>query len=286
MAAQPMEAEGSKMQRLYDACDMVFSSGRTGLPTPRQLGWLQGILDAMEPADVGIDGSSGDERTSCVAIDGSGDEAVDSGSDGSGDERSRASTTSDETSEGSVSSGRSGGGGGHGLILGHAIKQITYIHIHECEDFSIGVFCFPAGARLPLHDHPRMVVLTKVLYGSISLKSYDWVTTPICNPKRSGLAKVVADDCALQASSKTSVLFPKSGGNMHSLAALTPCAILDVLAPPYSEEQGRPSTYYVDVPIPPLPGFVLLEEMDTPDDLRVTGAPYLGPELLVDLDSC
>ncbi|RRT50068.1 hypothetical protein B296_00028356 [Ensete ventricosum] len=33
-----------KMQRLYDACDMVFSSGRTGLPTPRQLGWLQGIL--------------------------------------------------------------------------------------------------------------------------------------------------------------------------------------------------------------------------------------------------
>lgn len=166
MAAQPMEAEGSKMQRLYDACDMVFSSGRAGLPTPRQLGWLQGILgnalsadpdvralaacycyhilhllasnaDAMEPADVGIDGSSGDESTSCVAIDGSGDEAVDSGSDGSGDERSRASTTSDETSEGSVSSGRSGGGGSHGLILGHAIKQITYIHIHECEDFSV-----------------------------------------------------------------------------------------------------------------------------------------------------
>uniref|UniRef100_A0A804I967 cysteine dioxygenase n=1 Tax=Musa acuminata subsp. malaccensis TaxID=214687 RepID=A0A804I967_MUSAM len=238
-----MEAEGSKMQRLYDACDMVFSSGRAELPTPRQLGWLQGILDAMEPADVGIDGSSGDESTSCVASS-------------------------------------------HGLILGHAIKQITYIHIHECEDFSIGVFCFPAGARLPLHDHPRMVVLTKVLYGSIALKSYDWVTTPISNPKRSGLAKVVADDSVLQASSKASVLFPRSGGNIHSLIALTPCAILDVLAPPYSEEQGRPSTYYVDIPIPPLPGFVVLEEIDTPDDLRVAGAPYLGPELLFDLDSC
>ncbi|RWW28396.1 hypothetical protein GW17_00007143 [Ensete ventricosum] len=145
---------------------------------------LASNADAMEPADVGIDGSSGDESTSCVAIDGSGDdEAVDSGSDGSGDERSRASTTSDESSEGSVSSRRSGGGG---LILGPAIKHITYIHIHEREDFSIRVFCFPAGARLPLHDHPRMVVLTKVLlYGSISLKSYDWVATPISNPKRS-----------------------------------------------------------------------------------------------------
>ncbi|RWW87581.1 hypothetical protein BHE74_00003577 [Ensete ventricosum] len=65
---------------------------------------LASNADAMEPADVGIDGSSGDESTSCVAIDGSGDdEAVDSGSDGSGDERSRASTTSDESSEGSVS---------------------------------------------------------------------------------------------------------------------------------------------------------------------------------------
>ncbi|WOL19944.1 hypothetical protein Cni_G28746 [Canna indica] len=276
--------ERSKVQRLYDACDAVFSSGREGLPSLRQLKWLQAILDAMEPADVGIDESPGDagandgsadESTEGGSSDGSGDESTEGGSsDGSGDERSQAS------SQESMQSGRKRNS--NGLILGRAIKELTYIHIHECDDFSIGVFCFPAGARLPLHDHPRMMVLTKVLYGSLSLRSYDWVTTPDSNSKRSGIAKIVADDYILQASSKASVLFPKSGGNIHSLTALTPCAILDVLTPPYSEEQGRPSNYYLDIPIPSLPGFVILEETEMPDDLHVAGAPYVGPELILD----
>lgn len=42
----------------------------------------------------------------------------------------------------------------------------------------MGVFCFPAGATMPLHDHPGMVVLTKVLYGSVSWNAYDWVSNP------------------------------------------------------------------------------------------------------------
>ncbi|GJN27507.1 hypothetical protein PR202_gb15537 [Eleusine coracana subsp. coracana] len=41
---------------------------------------------------------------------------------------------------------------------------------------------------------------------------------------------------------------------MHAFTAVTPCAILDVLTPPYSEDQGRPSTYFNDIPIPSLPG--------------------------------
>ncbi|XP_074557893.1 plant cysteine oxidase 3-like [Curcuma longa] len=236
--------ERSKVQRLYDACGIIFSSSSPtkGLPTLWQLRWLQTILDAMEPIDVGIDGS--------------------------GEERSQE--------------------GSHGLILGHAVREITYVHIHECQDFSIGVFCFPAGARLPLHDHPNMVVLTKVLYGSISVQSYDWVddSPSSNNPRRSGLARSVADGCTLQSSSKVSVLFPKRGGNIHSITALSPCAILDVLAPPYSEQQGRSSSYYVSTPLPSLPGFSILEEITgVPDDLHVVGATYLGPELSFDLDT-
>lgn len=52
--------------------------------------------------------------------------------------------------------------------------------------------------------------------------------------------------------SKASVLFLQSGSNIHSLTAVTPCALLDVLAPPYAEDLGRPSTYF-DIPIPSLP---------------------------------
>jgi len=48
----------------------------------------------------------------------------------------------------------------------------------------MGVFCFPAGATLPLHDHPHMVVLSKLLYGSMRVSSYDWVTTPRSGPRK------------------------------------------------------------------------------------------------------
>ena len=58
----------------------------------------------------------------------------------------------------------------------------------------------------------------------------------------------------LSAPCETRVLFPRSGGNIHSFTALTPCAILDVLSPPYSEELGRPSTYFSEFPLLSLPG--------------------------------
>lgn len=68
-----------------------------------------------------------------------------------------------------------------------------------------------------------------------------------------GLAGIVTNSI-FNAPREPSILFPRSGGNIHSFTALTPCAILDVLAPPYSEEFGRPSTYFNDMPIPTLPG--------------------------------
>jgi len=65
---------------------------------------------------------------------------------------------------------------------------------------------------------------------------------------------VVAVDELREAPCRASVLFPRSGGNIHTLTAVTPCALLDVLAPPYAEDLGRPSTYFSDMPVPSLPG--------------------------------
>ncbi|CAD6224579.1 unnamed protein product [Miscanthus lutarioriparius] len=245
-----MDGDRSEVQRLYDACGAVFSPWRGGgLPTLTQIRWLQDILDGMKAADVGIDAGGGDG------------------------ERSSSSSSDDERSP-----------RGRRFLSARAFTRITYVHIHECDDFSIGVFCFPAGATLPLHDHPQMAVLSKLLYGSMRVSSYDWVTAPCSGPRKGGLAKVVAVDELREAPCKASVLFPRSGGNIHALTAVTPCALLDVLAPPYAEDLGRPSTYFCDTPIPALPGFAVLEEVRLPEDFRVVSAPYVGPELAVDMD--
>jgi hypothetical protein len=259
---------------------------------------------------------------------------------------------------------------------------------------TIGIFQLPPGARIPLHNHPGMTVFSRLLFGSLHIRAYDWegpgsggasgggtrrssleerrVTGeftaqdddemeedmeedgpggaghghmghshghphagpgaaasahahPVpfgrkrassasgcdssCSSASSGgswpaaaaarpsgprPARLVAD-CVLSAPCPTSVLFPAdgaparvggaragrprrpsawrapghpsprrllrpphppaslppppppAGGNIHSFTALSPCAVLDVLTPPYAPAAGRDCTYYREV---------------------------------------
>ncbi|WVZ99803.1 hypothetical protein U9M48_045050 [Paspalum notatum var. saurae] len=131
--------------------------------------------------------------------------------------------------------------------------KATCLHFYDCSRFWFGIFCLPKSAVIPLHNHPGMTVFSKILFGSMHLKSYDWVKSSAdiddnaLENSDARLAKLNTD-AVFDASTETVVLYPENGGNLHCFTALTPCAVLDVMAPPYNHADGRNCTYYNETP--------------------------------------
>ncbi|XP_047167601.1 plant cysteine oxidase 2-like [Vigna umbellata] len=182
------------------------------------------------------------------------------------------------------------------------VPRIQYLHIYECEKFSMGIFCLPPSGVIPLHNHPGMTVFSKLLFGTMHIKSYDWVvdmppeSPNIINPSESQtremrLAKVKVD-ADFTAPCNPSILYPEDGGNMHCFTAVTACAVLDVLGPPYSDTEGRHCTYYhnfpfsnfsvdgLSIPDEEKSAYEWLQEREELEDLEVNGKMYNGPKIV------
>ncbi|GER35803.1 hypothetical protein STAS_12105 [Striga asiatica] len=127
-------------------------------------------------------------------------------------------------------------------------RIITYLQLHECDQFSIGIFCLPPTSVIPLHNHPGMTVFSKLLFGTMHIKSCDWSSEVDRKPNITTTTNVCTDELRLAkikvnseftAPCKTSILYPTEGGNMHRFTAKSACAVLDVLGPPYCDPDGR-----------------------------------------------
>jgi cysteamine dioxygenase len=154
--------------------------------------------------------------------------------------------------------------------------------MHVCDDdnFEMNIFIIPKGKSLPFHDHPGMTVVSKVVRGTLRLRSLSQIRAND-NPPLSKRARTAAS--AESSSPTTEVKTPSDPawflsptiGNYHELFAESTCIVFDVLMPPYKPPE-RDCTYYklsAD-------GSSLERASEPEDSDAVWGAKYAGARVV------
>ena len=140
----------------------------------------------------------------------------------------------------------------------------TYLGIVENEEYAIAAFLLKQGAKIPLHDHPNMTVLSRVVCGSLQVTSFDVGADG--KARRSSSIMTSADGPA--------ALFP-CVNNVHEFrAGAGGAVVLDVIVPPYDEDAGRACHYFEAAAIGD--GVFRLREIPEPADFECLGAVYTG----------
>lgn len=138
---------------------------------------------------------------------------------------------------------------------------ISYTGIYEVHELCVCFFSLAAGTKMPLHDHPEMAVLTRVVMGRLRLRLAD-----MRGDDGQGCYKFQEVRAGEVAAPHTITLTPSSG-NLHEFEALEDTVMLDVIMPNYSVL--RDVTYYEQV------SEELLRPM-TPANLRFREVKYEG----------
>lgn len=164
------------------------------------------------------------------------------------------------------------------------------VDIFENQDITIAIFILKQGVTMPMHDHPGMHGLLKVIAGAVKIESFTMETSvdDIIEPntgytaiKHAGkVAKDTDDACVLTPWER----------NLHEISCVEgPAAFLDILSPPYDVDEfgrgTRPCTFFrvtgslrttenddkLDK--------VRLESTESPPDFFSRSLKYLGPPL-------
>ncbi|KAI5103062.1 2-aminoethanethiol (cysteamine) dioxygenase a, partial [Silurus meridionalis] len=197
---------------------------------------------------------------------------------------------------------KSSGSGTRTRTQAHSRAPVTYMHICETSAFSMGVFALRSGVSIPLHDHPGMNGMLKVLYGKVRIRCFDKLEgSPDAHPDHvgSGAGSESVDQDALCAAALRScaeftqqsapcVLSPRRD-NLHQIDAVDgPAAFLDILAPPYDPDDGRDCHYYRVLRTTRNNGddqkdeeTAWLLEIPQPEEFWCGGEPYPGPKVTV-----
>uniref|UniRef100_H3B1P6 2-aminoethanethiol dioxygenase n=2 Tax=Latimeria chalumnae TaxID=7897 RepID=H3B1P6_LATCH len=178
---------------------------------------------------------------------------------------------------------------------------VTYMHICETASFSMGIFLLKSGTSIPLHDHPGMNGMLKVLYGKVKISCFDKLDKPfdasidqfsptLLSFQKEALKRSIFRSVGEYTEASSPCILSPQKDNLHQIIAVDgPAAFMDILAPPYDSDDGRDCHYY-KVVHPAcereednlqhlVQQEVWLLEIPPPANFWCGGEPYPGPEV-------
>ncbi|XP_018604882.1 2-aminoethanethiol dioxygenase-like [Scleropages formosus] len=180
---------------------------------------------------------------------------------------------------------------------------VTYMHICETDAFSMGVFLLKSGTCIPLHDHPGMNGILKVLYGKVRISCFDQVekpgdvgcegpfSPPLLPFQKEALRRSMVRSAGEYTEQSAPCVLTPHKDNLHQIEAVDgPTAFLDILAPPYDPDDGRDCHYYRVLQPLSEPGatrpespeqkeLLWLLEIPQPSEFWCGSEPYPGPQV-------
>lgn len=163
----------------------------------------------------------------------------------------------------------------------------AYIHLWEDDIMTIGIFVLKPGCSIPLHDHPNMNGMCKVIHGTVGVRSFTCVDNknPTSDLSKKGYISTIMEDNREYNSEDNCCVLMQDKGNIHEIYAINgAAAFLDILAPPYDHETNtRVCQYYKESDIQDKSSANLhwLQKVPSPDDFWCDPITYTGP--MIDL---
>ena len=192
---------------------------------------------------------------------------------------------------------------------------MTYIGVYENCDISVGIFIVAAKTGLPLHNHPGMHGILKVVHGTLKVSSFDRIPhfdvndhTHIPKSLQSRLDLIEKGFIVPVTESNTSnstitpqmppLILGPTTDNFHRIynASDQPAAFVDILSPPYNhrglelakegDSQVRECEYFKEINFTATSENHLasnnlkwLQMIQTPADFNCDTEPYQGPHI-------
>lgn len=173
---------------------------------------------------------------------------------------------------------------------------VTFIDIFDHNKFTVGIFILKPGMKLPLHNHPHMYGLIKVLMGKVKVTSYS-INTEKTNQidsrnfggtgfslNRFRSKNIITAECVSQDIVDTSdgcCVVEPNNNNLHEIESIDgPAAFIDILAPPYETVIpgiGVRKCSYYSILSQVNDNVYKLQEISSPSWYWSDSFPYTGP---------